>query len=288
MDKTGIEYGPEHFSRRDSLQLSTIEQDEIPSAYRMGMSPTVEVTTIRFASRVVRQLGARNVIDIGCGKGYLDRILGNIFGIKVLCVDKEKERLRNTLKWNRLIQEILEERGAIELNGLKYEISGNLCTMAKNLETKYDLQNILVRASTFFTLGKPINVESQDVTMVALKICGDFIYDFVDNFSAVRELVPRHLFKHINFAIVPCCVEKSKRFPASQNLPKKLAKDGGDDVIMLDMYLYMIECKDIANADVCYLNDGYYIFSGEMREDNSRNKGFASSQEEETKRFFQK
>ena len=273
MKRTKNLYGKTFFSRRDLVELLDDEHNRIPSAYELGMSPVVKTTTIRFAGQVLKQLNTSNIIDIGCGKGYLDRILENCFHAKVFCVDKNKERLKNTLKWNSLIRGNLEEQGTLILNGRKHGISGNICTMMKNVKNKSDLRGILLQASTFFRLGRPLNLHLQDITIVALKICGDFIYNFVDGLSEIRYSGLGHQLQHINFAIVPCCVGKSERFPASQKLRECTAEKRDDDVIMLDMYMYMVECEDIANVDVNYLNDGYYMFTGKICKEKSGNKG---------------
>ncbi|KAG7818833.1 hypothetical protein KL928_002701 [Ogataea angusta] len=204
----------------------------------LGMPPAKTAVTVPFAHKTA-SFGVSNVLDLGSGKGYLARILANGFGLKVCCVDHNRDRLKSSLRVHKLIQQ--EQVSQTSLGP-----SGNLHTVAASIEEWEEFMDEAVR---FFRLNTRLGEKELDVAVVGLQLCGDMVYRVIDLVSDCN----RPGIRLCAFLVAPCCLHKivslrSKAHQASEVCLENIYKD---------IQEYLVE-RGFGDVHLGYLNIGYY------------------------------
>lgn len=226
----------------------------IPKAHLLGTPPNAIPLVVSMADRIAA-LDPDVVVDIGSGKGYLSRLLANFQGLRVLCVDAINERLKSTIRWDRLINDgrLAQTHAVI---GNRACISSNIKTLNLKLDSVDDLRGILKEAHLWSTsISKP-----PKMVISALKNCGNMIYDLVHYYSTLSS-------SQLGLIVMPCCYHKITDFPRSkqlQTLPIGLDvyESIPDTIYILDMMLYTLNLG--LSVAVNYEFDGYYSFTIEI------------------------
>ncbi|KAG7698014.1 hypothetical protein KL933_000960 [Ogataea haglerorum] len=221
------------YDRQDFIAVPPLS-----SSLTLGMSPAKTAVTVPFAHKTA-SFGVSNVLDLGSGKGYLARILANGFGLKVCCVDHNKDRIKSSLRIHSLIQQ--EQVLQTSLGP-----SGNLHAVAAPIE---EWENFIDEATSFFRRKTRLGEKELDVAVVGLQLCGDMVYRVIDLVSGCN----RAGIRLCAFLVSPCCLHKvvslrSKAFRASEVCVENIYKD---------IQEYLVE-RGFRNVHLGYLNIGYY------------------------------
>lgn len=248
-------------SSADSSILSSLEQQHIPPAYLLGVPPRAIPLTLTIAT-LIAESGGEYVIDIGSGKGYLSRLLSNHYQCKVFCVDEIGDRLKSSLKLDRLINSHNNIEDAyphlnanIGSNNMTFQTHGNLAIMARRLESMADFNDIMANSISWFERFSKLH----KITILGIKVCGDIFYQmakFLANWIRANSFVSIE----INMVVVPCCVEKSILYPHSKRCQMCMNKDGSSASemklhhlnVLTDMLFYAEEMgfkTDISEAN---------------------------------------
>lgn len=234
----------------DPEEISKI-RDQIPKGYFFGLSET----NIEFYCSVIKLLdigktnkGVNYVIDLGSGKGYIDRILSNHYNIKTFCVDSINDRLIGSLRLSRLIKDDSISNYQANLNrDHNFNTSSNMKIYKCELKGIEDFIDVVEQALIFFNNGRnDQNVTNiTNITIIGLKLCGDMYYDIIDwlensHFHSSSS-TSTSTGIDISLLVAPCCPEKSQRFP---ELP--LGSNGTKPAItpttlIADMSMYTIQ-----------------------------------------------
>ncbi|KAG7775914.1 hypothetical protein KL930_001676 [Ogataea haglerorum] len=142
------------YDRQDFIAVPPLS-----SSLTLGMSPAKTAATVPFAHKTA-SFGVSNVLDLGSGKGYLARILANGFGLKVCCVDHNKDRIKSSLRIHSLIQQ--EQVLQTSLGP-----SGNLHAVAAPIE---EWENFIDEATSFFRRKTRLGEKELDVAVVGLQL----------------------------------------------------------------------------------------------------------------------
>lgn len=241
----------ECYQKLDTVSYELTKQIEaVPPGYKIGIQPASILLMILIANKIT-QTNPDVVVDIGSGKGHLARFLANYFHYRVLCVDSINDRLKSTIKWDRLINDsnIQQNLTVLQNNNV---VSNNVKILNVQLESLSDFKVILSEAKNW---SQNITKDGQ-LTIVAVKNCGDMIYNLLDmipNFNSIK----------MQLLIVPCCFEKISQFPKSQKLKinsmaVEICGIESETVYLMDMMFYAEEKGLI--VDVQYEFDGYFSF----------------------------
>ncbi|KAG7881780.1 hypothetical protein KL905_000734 [Ogataea polymorpha] len=228
------------YDRQDFVSVPPLS-----SNLTLGMSPAKTAVTVPFAHKTA-SFRVSNVLDLGSGKGYLARILADGFGLKVCCVDKNKDRLKSSLRIHKLIQQ--EQVSQTSLGP-----SGNFHTVAAPIE---EWEDFMDEATAFFRRNTRLDEKVLDVAVVGLQLCGDMVYRVIDLVSGCS----REDIRLCAFLVVPCCLHKivslrSKAYQTREVCIENIYKD-------IQEYL---EERGFGNVHLGYLNIGYYYIEAKRK-----------------------
>jgi hypothetical protein len=172
----------------------------IPKGYFLGLSDP----HIKLICEVLPKLSITNntcIIDIGSGKGYIDRIISGYLRIPVFCVDSIKERLKSSIR----IQRLLNSDKFNKENELMYNYE---C----KLETIEQFEKIMIESNKFFNnvITNEFIIYRQ-IWILGLKLCGDMFYNLVNLINSYIIINNDNNIK-INVLIVPCCLHLCQRW----------------------------------------------------------------------------
>lgn len=188
--------------------------DKIPRGYFIGLSQQHTwliccVLYYIFEQEGVSSRNSQCVLDIGSGKGYIDRILSSYYKIGVFCVEAEKERLESSTRLQRLLNDDKPASCDTPISGRNSLLLMRSCQY--RLRTDADFYVVWERSISYF---RQLGTQMDEIVILALKVCGDMFYDIVDwvltNYKHMRESAPQKC-RNAKVFIVPCCLEKSTR-----------------------------------------------------------------------------
>lgn len=155
------------------------------------------------------------VLDLGSGKGYIDRILSSVYQIGVFCVEAEKDRLKSSTRLQRLLNDDKTASCDTPFNCKRDLPLMKSCQ--RTLVTENDFMLVWKKSLSYFRqLGSP----AIEIVVLALKVCGDMLYNVVDwvlaNWELIKVTAPTEC-RNLRVIIVPCCLHKSTRlrFPSA-------------------------------------------------------------------------
>ncbi|KAG0683107.1 hypothetical protein C6P40_005229, partial [Pichia californica] len=80
--------------------------NDIPKGYFIGLNnEQINIICSVLYYLINKKIGNKIFIDIGSGKGYIDRIISSIYKIPIICIDEIKERLNSTIKLQKLLND---------------------------------------------------------------------------------------------------------------------------------------------------------------------------------------
>lgn len=209
------------------LELIKIK-DKIPKGYFIGLSEPHMLLicwTLQYILENVRnkknKCWKQYVIDIGSGKGYIDRILSSVFKIGVYCVDSDNERLKSSIR----LQRLLNDDNLSVYNRSKLNELSLMESFRYEMKSAEDFKLIWDKSVSFFKdlnrYQNKSNTLIDEIVILALKVCGDMIFHIVE--WVILNLKGGHLckcareVKRLKMFLVPCCFHKSEVLNESLN-----------------------------------------------------------------------
>lgn len=195
-------------------------RQEIPSGYFLGIPQQKDIALVCQVLAIVleQQKSAQPdrefyVLDIGSGKGYIDRILSGVYRVPVFCVDAMKERLNSSLR----IQRLLNDDNPQTCSSLHpaSSFASNHASSSPMINYHYKIRNtqdfslVWRRFERFvagFGRGKSIAAKPAQILILGLRLCGDLYYAFVD--WLVGSFQDNRSVSKISVLIVPCCLKR--------------------------------------------------------------------------------
>lgn len=183
--------------------------DSIPKGYFLGVSHPHAL----LICQILQWIGVAGpqkddhentlILDIGSGKGYIDRILSGHYGIPVFCVDKAAERLKSSSRLHALLKS--DSKLDPELKALSsLSLVRNYACSITCLE---DYNEVCDKAVQFFQTVQNKR-EVPRIVVIGLKLCGDMFYDLAE-WHTRSALLTR--YSDVRLHIVPCCPHRSFR-----------------------------------------------------------------------------
>lgn len=191
--------------------------DDIPKGYFLGLN----YENIQLIKEILEWIDIDNdnnngniqVIDIGSGKGFIDRILTGYYNIPVYCIESNKDRNYQSIKLQRLINDDkinrIDPDNNNNINAIKLLGSCN-CKISS-----YESYCKVVRDALQFFNKVSISRTNSKIVIIGIKLCGDMIYELIDYQIRYREEYKdededKYEYEFEMF-IIPCCTELSKR-----------------------------------------------------------------------------
>ena len=194
--------------------------NKIPKGYFIGLSKEHAWVICWILGHVFENKNwhsqkAQFVLDLGSGKGYIDRILSSVYKIGVFCVEAEKDRLKSSTRLQRLLND--DKTTSCDTPITRKRDLPLMKSCQCTLLTENDFMLVWKKSLSYFRqLGTPAG----EIVVLALKVCGDMFYNIVDwvltNWEHIKFTAPTEC-RNLKMFIVPCCLHKSARirFPST-------------------------------------------------------------------------
>lgn len=250
-----INYRPlEELKITQDVSVSIQEKiTSIPKAHILGTHPNALPLIVSVSSKIY-EINPDVVIDIGSGKGYISRLLANYYNMKVICVDSNNERLKSTIRWDRLINDANIKLTATSMKD-QSTVSNNIKALNISLTTIEDFKLILIEAIKWSNNPS----QNQRMVLLALKNCGDMIYHLIDLYHEIGN-------NQLSMLVIPCCYHKISQFPYSDQLKLReidTEKKIPHTLYLMDMMFYATNKGLVANLN--YEFGDYFSFLIKMK-----------------------
>lgn len=245
-------------------------KEEIPKGWFLGLSEThINLLCYVLNKIVVNNNSNHYVLDIGSGKGYIDRILSNHYKIKTFCVDSTIERLISNVRLNRLLKDDdiknfnskMINNNEKSINKRYNNINPNMEIFQCHLQNIHDFEKIWIKSIQFFDNDNKDNNDVSTITILGLKVCGDMFYDIVE--WVFNYTIMNNKSENIKLLIVPCCLHLCKQFPKSTEISTNYNDSNVEQTdlnVLSDMLLWvskLFDDKGVVELSHC-IGSSYY------------------------------
>lgn len=191
----------------------------IPNGYFIGLTKEHILLICYVIYYVINNNNNENqcIIDIGSGKGYIDRIISSIYKKRIFCIDEIKDRLKSSERLQDLLNDdkyyyLMNESIDGTINNNNNNNKSLMKSFSYKIENVNDFRFIWDKSLDFFKDNNNNNQIFKKITILSLKVCGDLIFNIIKwviyNKIYIKRTLPKECVNKITIFIVPCCPSK--------------------------------------------------------------------------------